>query len=233
MSEMMLYRANRFDLRCPHCDKQGVNSKGAGGNNLCFHCGECGFVECEWCSPAHESCVAESPAPLSEPTNCPECKSESKRYSVCISHKNAKECRYAGSPCVLCRNSWHESHSLPEPPTGLLQGHIEAAPLSEEEPARITEFGLVRESDGWYFDTPVFSQHESLKKLVEAYLRLRGAAFSEEAARREPTHDEILAILKDHFGSKPPDEWSLSDWADLIVEVHGEWLACAKKRAEG
>lgn len=78
--------------------------------------------------------VAESPAPLSEPTNCPECKSESKRYSVCISHKNAKECRYAGSPCVLCRNSWHESHSLPEPPTGLLQGRIGAAPLSEEAP---------------------------------------------------------------------------------------------------
>lgn len=167
--------------------------------------------------------VAESPAPLSEPTNCPECKSESKRYSVCISHKNAKECRYAGSPCVLCRNSWHESHSLPEPPTGLLQGHIEAAPFSEEEPARITEFGLVRESDGWYFDTPVFSQHESLKKLVEAYLRLRGAAFSEEAVRRE-----FAAFWKDF-----PYAASAGENAKKVAEeIFKAGLACAKRRAE-
>ncbi|MGB2626448.1 MAG: hypothetical protein WAK20_06640 [Candidatus Acidiferrum sp.] len=47
-----IYIADRFALRCPAC--RGKNSKDAGGNKRCFHCGLCGFVECEWCSPAHE-----------------------------------------------------------------------------------------------------------------------------------------------------------------------------------
>jgi hypothetical protein len=51
-------RANRMALRCPHCNKDRANSADAGGNSLCFHCGSCGFVECEWSSPAHELAVA-------------------------------------------------------------------------------------------------------------------------------------------------------------------------------
>jgi len=51
---VQLYRTNRFYLRCPHCDKEGMNSADAGGNERCFHCAECGFTECEWSSPAHE-----------------------------------------------------------------------------------------------------------------------------------------------------------------------------------
>jgi transcription elongation factor Elf1 len=35
---------NRFTLRCPVCG--GENSSIAGGNITCFHCGDCGFVEC-------------------------------------------------------------------------------------------------------------------------------------------------------------------------------------------
>lgn len=46
--------ANRFTLRCPRCGKEKANSATAGGNETCFHCGQCGFVECEWNSPAHE-----------------------------------------------------------------------------------------------------------------------------------------------------------------------------------
>lgn len=53
-SSTSLARANRFALRCPHCDKEGTNSRDAGGNEKCFHCGDCGFVECEWSSSAHE-----------------------------------------------------------------------------------------------------------------------------------------------------------------------------------
>lgn len=55
-----IYIADRFALRCPAC--RGKNSKDAGGNKRCFHCGLCGFVECEWCSPAHEY-LAESEPP--------------------------------------------------------------------------------------------------------------------------------------------------------------------------
>jgi len=60
-----LIRANRFALRCPHCDKENSNSADAGGNERCFHCGSCGFVECEWSSPAHEYFASVPPSPPS------------------------------------------------------------------------------------------------------------------------------------------------------------------------
>ena len=36
---------NRFEMTCPEC-KQGNNSAPAGGNEKCFHCDNCGLVEC-------------------------------------------------------------------------------------------------------------------------------------------------------------------------------------------
>ncbi len=36
---------NRNKWFCPHC-KVGRNSKGYGGNDKCFHCGSCCYVEC-------------------------------------------------------------------------------------------------------------------------------------------------------------------------------------------
>jgi len=41
---------DRFTIPCPDC-KQGCNSAGAGGNTKCFHCDNCGLVECEVTSP--------------------------------------------------------------------------------------------------------------------------------------------------------------------------------------
>jgi len=35
---------NRFDDKCPRCG--GNNSPRYGGNQTCFHCGDCGFTEC-------------------------------------------------------------------------------------------------------------------------------------------------------------------------------------------
>ena len=32
---------------CPHC-KKGKNSKDSGGNNKCFHCDSCPYVECNY-----------------------------------------------------------------------------------------------------------------------------------------------------------------------------------------
>ena len=37
------------DDKCPRCG--GQNSPKAGGNTKCFHCGDCGFVECNIFSP--------------------------------------------------------------------------------------------------------------------------------------------------------------------------------------
>lgn len=36
---------------------------------------------------------------------------------------------------------------------------------------------------------------------------------------------KVLAQLKDRFGATPPDEWSLDDWAEYIVESSGAALA--------
>lgn len=36
---------NRNKWNCPHC-KVGQNSKRDGGNENCFHCGSCWYVEC-------------------------------------------------------------------------------------------------------------------------------------------------------------------------------------------
>jgi len=44
---------NRFDMTCPDC-KQGNNSKAGGGSETCFHCDNCGLVECMVTSPALE-----------------------------------------------------------------------------------------------------------------------------------------------------------------------------------
>lgn len=35
---------------CPHCGGKN-NSKAHGGNNRCFHCGDCEFTECCWTLP--------------------------------------------------------------------------------------------------------------------------------------------------------------------------------------
>ena len=43
-------KVDRFTISCPDC-KIGQNSKDAGGNDKCFHCGNCGLVECEVTSP--------------------------------------------------------------------------------------------------------------------------------------------------------------------------------------
>jgi hypothetical protein len=42
---------DRFQMSCPDC-KQGCNSEALGGNEGCFHCDNCGLVECEVTSPA-------------------------------------------------------------------------------------------------------------------------------------------------------------------------------------
>ena len=41
---------NRFLDKCPIC-RVGRNDKQYGGNKTCFHCGTCGFTECEVFSP--------------------------------------------------------------------------------------------------------------------------------------------------------------------------------------
>lgn len=41
---------DRFEMSCPDC-KQGCNSAAAGGDVACFHCDNCGLVECEVTSP--------------------------------------------------------------------------------------------------------------------------------------------------------------------------------------
>lgn len=38
---------NRFEMSCPVCG-YGSNSIENGGNENCFHCSLCGFIECEW-----------------------------------------------------------------------------------------------------------------------------------------------------------------------------------------
>jgi hypothetical protein len=86
-----LYMTDRFCLRCPHCDKQGSNSAAAGGNKRCFHCGECGFVECEWCSPAHEDRVAEPLAAKESDPLIEELKRDIRRYG---SHEVVDGVRY-------------------------------------------------------------------------------------------------------------------------------------------
>jgi hypothetical protein len=43
-------KQNRFDMKCPDC-KRGCNSAGLGGNERCFHCGNCGLIECVITSP--------------------------------------------------------------------------------------------------------------------------------------------------------------------------------------
>lgn len=42
---------DRFEMSCPDC-KQGCNSAALGGEAGCFHCDNCGLVECEVTSPA-------------------------------------------------------------------------------------------------------------------------------------------------------------------------------------
>ena len=37
---------NRFDLKCPLCG--GENNADDGGSERCFHCKDCGFLECYW-----------------------------------------------------------------------------------------------------------------------------------------------------------------------------------------
>ena len=37
---------DRFTIPCPDC-KQGCNSADYGGNEVCFHCDNCGLEECE------------------------------------------------------------------------------------------------------------------------------------------------------------------------------------------
>lgn len=34
-----------FTRRCPHCGSRN-NSHAEGGNEHCFHCGDCGWVDC-------------------------------------------------------------------------------------------------------------------------------------------------------------------------------------------
>jgi hypothetical protein len=42
---------DRFLMSCPDC-KQGCNSAPLGGSKTCFHCDNCGLVECMVTSPA-------------------------------------------------------------------------------------------------------------------------------------------------------------------------------------
>ena len=37
---------DRFTMKCPKC-KTGKNTKDEGGNERCFHCDSCGYVECK------------------------------------------------------------------------------------------------------------------------------------------------------------------------------------------
>lgn len=37
---------DRFKMTCPRC-RQGNNSTQYGGNERCFHCDNCGLIECE------------------------------------------------------------------------------------------------------------------------------------------------------------------------------------------
>lgn len=41
---------DRFEMSCPDC-KQGCNSAELGGDDYCFHCDNCGLVECVVTSP--------------------------------------------------------------------------------------------------------------------------------------------------------------------------------------
>ena len=45
-------------MKCPICGV-GENSKAYGGNEKCFHCGICGFVECECFYPDAENPIKE------------------------------------------------------------------------------------------------------------------------------------------------------------------------------
>lgn len=47
---------NRFKDKCPIC-RVGRNNKAYGGNKKCFHCGTCGFTECEVFDPRYENPV--------------------------------------------------------------------------------------------------------------------------------------------------------------------------------
>lgn len=50
---------DRFILLCPQC-KTGGNARFKGGNDRCFHCGSCGFVECIATSPETGRCESMS-----------------------------------------------------------------------------------------------------------------------------------------------------------------------------
>jgi len=43
---------DRFTMTCPDCGSQ--NSEANGGNDRCFHCGNCGLIECVVTSPVIE-----------------------------------------------------------------------------------------------------------------------------------------------------------------------------------
>ena len=63
---------NRFSILCPAC-KAGHNCKGQGGNARCFHCGNCGFVECEYSEPGYEW-DQDNAKPTAERCQCEYCK---------------------------------------------------------------------------------------------------------------------------------------------------------------
>jgi len=42
--EKLIDDTNRMSMKCPVCG--GENSCMEGGNDRCFHCGDCGFFEC-------------------------------------------------------------------------------------------------------------------------------------------------------------------------------------------
>jgi hypothetical protein len=44
---------NRDNMKCPDC-KQGCNDHAGGGNERCFHCDNCGLIECLVTSPVLE-----------------------------------------------------------------------------------------------------------------------------------------------------------------------------------
>jgi hypothetical protein len=45
LAEFFATDRDRFTMACPDC-KQGCNSAGHGGNEKCFHCDNCGLIEC-------------------------------------------------------------------------------------------------------------------------------------------------------------------------------------------
>lgn len=58
LAEAFKTKMNRFDMSCPDC-KQGCNSAGLGGNETCFHCDNCGLIECAITSPAEIDSISE------------------------------------------------------------------------------------------------------------------------------------------------------------------------------